>query len=210
MRTVTACLVTLLLIVFVAILLSWNRRQREKLINEMILTAEIRQDLSSLQGEKEGMNKALTQLFENRLKILQTLSEQYDILEEKHQSQKREKRRDLSRDEIIASFRDKMRELRRNKEITLSMEETLDAWKDGIMRKFRKTVSEGSSGDVRITKEDLDLVPYFFSGMNYKTISYLTNYSEASLRTRKARIRQKIQAMEGIDALNKRLFLENL
>ncbi len=103
-----------------------------------------------------------------------------------------------------------MRELRRNKEITLSMEETLDAWKDGIMRKFRKTVSEGSSGDVRITKEDLDLVPYFFSGMNYKTISYLTNYSEASLRTRKARIRQKIQAMEGIDALNKRLFLENL
>jgi tetratricopeptide (TPR) repeat protein len=210
MRTVSAGLVTLLLLGFVAILLSRNRRHREKLINEMTLTAEIRQELYSLQGEKEGMYKALTQLFENRLLILQTLSEQYDLIEEKHQSRKVEKGRELSRDEIIAMFRDKMRELRRNKEVTLTMEETLDAWKDGIMRKFRESFSDGSSGDVRMTQEDFDLVPYFFSGMKYKTISYLTGFSEASLRTRKTRIRQKIQGMDDRDAKNKTLFLDNL
>jgi hypothetical protein len=61
-----------------------------------------------------------------------------------------------------------------------------------------------------MTQEDFDLVPYFFSGMKYKTISYLTGFSEASLRTRKTRIRQKIQGMDDRDAKNKTLFLDNL
>jgi hypothetical protein len=46
--------------------------------------------------------------------------------------------------------------------------------------------------------------------MNYKTISFFTGYSIASLRTRKSRIRQKIQELDDSFSLQKRLFLENL
>ena len=209
-RTMAFGFTLLLLLILVLFLVSRIRKQRERLVEEMNLAADIRRELSAKQDEAEGMNKAIATLFENRLKILQTLSEQYDMLEDTHQRKMRENGRELSREEIIASFREKMRDLRRNKDITLSMEETLDAWKDGIMRKFRSIFSENSAGAVRMTDEDLDLAPYFFSGMNYKTISFFTGYSIASLRTRKSRIRQKIQELDDSFSLQKRLFLENL
>ena len=78
------------------------------------------------------------------------------------------------------------------------------------MQKFREIFSEDPSGAARMTDEDLALAPYFFSGMNYKTISFFTGYSIASLRTRKSRIRQKIQELDDSFSLQKRLFLENL
>ncbi len=209
-RTMALGFTVLLLLILVLFLISRNRKQRERLMEEMDLAMDIRRELSAKQDEAEGMNKAIATLFENRLKILQTLSEQYDTLEDAYQGKKLEKGRELSREEIIASFREKMRDLRRNKDITLSMEETLDAWKDGIMRKFREVFSEDSAGAARMTDEDLDLAPYFFSGMNYKTISFFTGYSIASLRTRKSRIRQKIQELDDSFSLQKRLFLENL
>ena len=209
-RTLAFGFTILLLLILILFLVSWNRKQRERLMEEMELAADIRRELSAKQDEAEGMNKAIATLFENRLKILQTLSEQYDTLEYAHQRKMQEKGRELSREEIIASFREKMRDLRRNKDITLSMEETLDAWKDGIMRKFREVFSEDSAGAARMTDEDLDLAPYFFSGINYKTISFFTGYSIASLRTRKSRIRQKIQELDDSFSLQKRLFLENL
>ena len=209
-RTLAFGFTILLLLILVLFLISRNRKQRERLMEEMDLAMDIRRELSAKQDEAEGMNKAIATLFENRLKILQTLSEQYDTLEDAHQRKMREKGCELSRDEIIASFREKMRDLRRNKDITLSMEETLDAWKDGIMRKFRSIFSEGSAGAARMTDEDLDLAPYFFSGMNYKTISFFTGYSVASLRTRKTRIRQKIQELDDSFARERSMFLENL
>ena len=209
-RTMALGFTVLLLLILVLFLISRNRKQRERLMEEMDLAMDIRRELSAKQDEAEGMNKAIATLFENRLKILQTLSEQYDTLEDAYQGKKLEKGRELSREEIIASFREKMRDLRRNKDITLSMEETLDAWKDGIMRKFREVFSEDSTSAARMTDEDLDLAPYFFSGMNYKTISFFTGYSIASLRTRKSRIRLKIQELDDSFSLQKRLFLENL
>ena len=209
-RTMAFGFTLFLLLILVLFLVSRIRKQRERLVEEMNLAADIRRELSAKQDEAEGMNKAIATLFENRLKILQTLSEQYDMLEDTHQRKMREKGRELPREEIIASFRDKMRDLRRNKDITLSMEETLDTWKDGIMQKFREIFSEDPSGAARMTDEDLALAPYFFSGMNYKTISFFTGYSIASLRTRKSRIRQKIQELDDSFSLQKRLFLENL
>ena len=103
-----------------------------------------------------------------------------------------------------------MKDLRKDKDIALSMEETLDTWKDGIMRKFRTVFGETNTGNVRMTDEELNLAPFFFSGLKSKTISYLTGYTEPSLRVRKTRIRQKIQALDETFSKEKHLFLDNL
>ena len=122
----------------------------------------------------------------------------------------KERRRELSKDEIISSFRDKMRDLRKDKDIALSMEETLDTWKGDIMKMFKKVFDDKGSGNVRMTHEDIELAPYFFSGMNSKTISYLTGYTEPSLRVRKTRIKHRIQELGEPFENEKNLFLENL
>ena len=209
-RALSYGIVLLLLFILSIFLLSSNRKQRAMIVEEIARTSEVEQELSEMKDEKIGMNRAMATLFENRVKILQKLSEQYDILEDKQQRKMREKGMELSRDEIIDMFRKSMKELRKDKDIALSMEETLNSWKDGIMRKLRDIFGEDGTGNVRMTNEELNLAPFFFSGMKSKTISYLTGFTEPSLRVRKTRIKQKIQALDGSFSKEKHLFLDNI
>ena len=209
-RFLTSVLVFLILSIFMLYLTVRNRRQREQIIDEIAHTLEVEQELSEMKKEKEGMNRAMAILFENRVKILQKLSEQYDILEDKQQRKMREKGMELSRDEIVEMFRKNMKDLRKDKDVALSMEETLNTWKSEIMRKLRAIFGEYGTGNVRMTNEELNLAPFFFSGMKSKTISFLTGYTEPSLRVRKTRIKQKIHALDETFSKEKQLFLDNL
>ena len=90
------------------------------------------------------------------------------------------------------------------------MEEILDSWKDGIMRKFRSVFGENSSSGIRMSEEDFELAPYYFSGMKPRTISYLTGHTEHALRERKRRIKQRINSLNDAYSNEKSLFLSNL
>ena len=197
-------LVLLMMSMAMLYLIARNKRQKEQIIDEIARTSEVEQELAEMKNEKEGMNHAMATLFENRLKILQTLSDQYDLLEDKKGESV------ISREETVSSFREKMRELRKDKDINLSMEEIIDAWKDGIMHKFREVFSDVPSKGTRMTDEDFELIPFYLSGMKQKTISFLTGYTEHSVKERKRRIRQKIEALGPDYSDEKRLFLDNL
>ena len=209
-RFLVSGLILLILSITIICLIVRNRRQIEQIIDEIAHTSEVEQELSEMKVQKEGMNHAMAILFENRVNILQRLSEQYDILEDKQQRKMREKGMELSRDEVVEMFRKNLKDLRKDKDIALSMEETLNSWKDGIMRKLRAILGEDGTGDVRMTNEELKLAPYFFSGLKSKTISYLTGFTEPSLRVRKTRIKQKIKALDESFSKEKHLFLDNL
>ena len=203
-RSLSFGLVLLMMSMAMLYLIARNKRQKEQIIDEIARTSEVEQELAEMKNEKEGMNHAMATLFENRLKILQTLSDQYDLLEDKKGESV------ISREETVSSFREKMRELRKDKDINLSMEEIIDAWKDGIMHKFREVFSDVSSKDTKMTDEDFELIPFYLSGMKQKTISFFTGYTEHSVKERKRRIRQKIEALGPDYSDEKRLFLDNL
>ena len=200
----------LLMLISIVNLVVKIRRQKEQIIDEIARTSEVEQELSEMRDRNEGMDRAMANLFENRMNILQRLSDQYDLLEDNQQRKMREKGMELSRDEIIDMFRNNMRYLRKDKDIALSMEGTLDTWKDGIMRKLRSIFGENGTGNVHMTNEEIDLAPYFFSGLKSKTISYLTGFTEPSLRVRKTRMKQKIQALDEAFSIEKSFFLDNL
>ncbi len=197
-------LVLLMMSMAMLYLIARNKRQKEQIIDEIARTSEVEQELAEMKNEKEGMNRAMATLFENRIRILQTLSDQYDLLEDKKGESV------ISREETVSSFREKMRELRKDKDINLSMEEIIDAWKDGIMHKFREVFSDVSSKGTKMTDEDFELIPFYLSGMKQKTISFFTGYTEHSVKERKRRIRQKIEALGPDYSDEKRLFLDNL
>ena len=210
LRTMYLGLLILFLSLLSILLLFRSKKQRDKIMDEMARTSDIRQELLTAQGEKKNMARALAMLFENRMMILKTLSDQYEMLMDSHQKKLYEKGVYLSKDEVIASFRSKMLELRDDKNITLSMEETLNIWKEEIMRKFKSVFGADSPAKIRMTKEDFDLVPYLFSGMKQRTISYLTGYTEHSIKERKRRIRRKVESLDSSFDNEKKLFLENL
>ena len=210
MRAFSYGTVILLLLILTLYLLSRNRRQRAIIVEEIIRTSEVQQDLLSMRNDNEDIGRAVTTLFENRLNILQTLSDKYDLIDEAYHHKKRENKPELSKDEIVDSFREMMRDLRKDKDINISMEEILDSWKDGIMRRFRSVFGENSPSGIRMSGEDFELAPYFFSGMKPRTISYLTGHTEHALRERKRRIKQRINSLNDAYSNEKSLFLSNL
>lgn len=78
------------------------------------------------------------------------------------------------------------------------------------MAKFREVFGKESSSGVHMSNEDFQIVPYFFSGMPYKTVSYLTGLSVATLRVRKTRIKNRILSLNDVYNKEKQLFLNNL
>ena len=210
MRALTYGIVIMLLFLLALYLLSKNSKQKAIIVEEMARTSEVQQDLLTMCNENKEIGRAVATLFENRLNILQTLSERYDMIDESYQKKNRENKRELSRDEIVDSFRDMMRDLRKDKDVNISMEEILDSWKGGIMRKFRSVFGEDSPSNIRMSEEDFELAPFYFSGMKPKAISFLTGHSEHALRERKRRIKQRINYLDDAYSEEKALFLSNL
>ena len=210
MRAQSYGIVIILLVLLALYLLSKNRKQRAQLIEEMARTSEVQQDLIIMSNENKEIGRAVATLFENRLNILQTLSDKYDLLDEAYEKKRRENTEKLSRDELVYSFRDMMRDLRKDKDINISMEEILNSWKGGIMKKFRSVFGADSSSGIRMSEEDFELAPYYFSGMKQKTISYLTGFTENAIKVRKYRIKQKIENLNATFAEEKTLFLSNM
>ncbi len=210
MNILLSSVVVLLLAIFTSFLLHRNRKQRKRIIEEMAKTSEVQEEIAKLKDKQEGLDFAIAALFENRIRILQGLSDQYDLLEDRRQNKMKEEGRELFKDEIITMFRDKMKELRYDENVAMSMEEILNEWKDGIMRKFKIVFGEDSPSGIRMSKEDIEMAPYFFSGMKQKTICYFTNHTEHSIKERKRRIKQRIESLGSSYSDEKRLFLDNL
>lgn len=210
MRAQSYGIVIILLVLLALYLLSKNRKQRAQIIEEMARTSEVQQDLIIMSNENKEIGRAVATLFENRLNILQTLSDKYDLLDEAYEKKRRENTEKLSRDELVDSFRDMMRDLRKDKDINISMEEILNSWKGGIMKKFRSVFGTDSPTGIRMSEEDFELAPYYFSGMKQKTISYLTGFTENAIKVRKYRIKQKIENLDATFAEEKTLFLSNM
>lgn len=210
MRALSYGIVILLLFLLALYLLSKNSKQRAMIVEEMARTSEVQQDLLTMCNENMEIGRAVATLFENRLNILQKLSDRYDMIDERYQQKDRENKRELTKDEIVDSFRNMMRDLRKDKDINISMEEILDSWKGGIMRKFRNVFGEDSPSGIRMSEEDFELAPYYFSGMKPKAISFLTGHSEHALRERKRRIKQRINYLNDTYSEEKVFFLSNL
>ncbi|MBO4923621.1 MAG: tetratricopeptide repeat protein [Bacteroidales bacterium] len=210
MRALSYGIVILLLFLLALYLLSKNSKQRAMIVEEMARTSEVQQDLLTMCNENMEIGRAVATLFENRLNILQKLSDRYDMIDERYQQKNRENKRELTKDEIVDSFRNMMRDLRKDKDINISMEEILDSWKGGIMRKFRNVFGEDSPSGIRMSEEDFELAPYYFSGMKPKAISFLTGHSEHALRERKRRIKQRINYLNDTYSEEKVFFLSNL
>ena len=160
MRALSYGIVIILLILLALYLLSKNSKQRAMIVEEMARTAEVQQDLITMCNENEEIGRAVKTLFENRLNILQTLSDKYDLIDDAYHHKERENKPELSRDEIVDSFREMMRDLRKDKDINISMEGILNSWKDGIMRKFRCVFGKDSTSNIRMSEEDFELAPY--------------------------------------------------
>lgn len=177
-------IVLLVLISFLSLLL---RRKNRQLLEDMARIQDISTEL-------------VDTLVADKVRSLQQLSESYFSWEDSAVKKREKKNGWQSKDEVIASFRTQLSELRNDKDFISTLEHSLNLSEDGIFDKAREAL--------KIEKNlDSSILTLIFSGFSIKSISYLLRMSEASLRMRKTRIKQQFEAMP---EPNRSLFLTKL
>lgn len=169
------------------IILAWIRHKNRELSEQMARFSAAEKERLLLQRENASL---LGNLFSERLHHLDQLSQEYFLSDDK------------GKKEIVFSTFKKSLELVRN-DTTLydSLENDLDRFCGGIMRKFRSQVPA-------IQGDNLRILSLFFAGLPYATIQLITRRNSIeSLKMVRSRIRKEIKGANAIDA---KLFLDML
>ena len=92
------------------------------------------------------------------------------------------------KDDIISLFRRQLGELRDEHAFIESLEHSLNIKEGGLMKRARQLLNQ--------EKElDFSILTLLFSGFSIKSMSYLLRMSEASLRMRKTRYKQRFESL---------------
>ena len=149
------------------------RKRNQRIIDDMARIQDVSSDM-------------VDTLIADKIKSLQRLSESYFSWDENAIVKREHKEGKQSKDEIIASFRAQLGDLRNDHSFIAALEQSLNLSDNGIMAKARQLLSS--------EKElDYSILSLLFSGFSIKSISYLLRMSEASLRMRKTRFKQQFE-----------------
>ena len=180
-------LISLVALISISLLYILMRKRNQQLLDDLASTQNVSSEL-------------LHTLVSDKIKSLQQLSESFFSWEDSSLAKLERKKGRLTKDEVIASFRTQLSELRNDHAFISSLEQSLNLSEDGIMDKARQMLKN--------EKElDFSILTLLFSGFSIKSISYLLRMSEASLRMRKTRFKQQ---SESISEPERTLFLEKL
>lgn len=104
--------------------------------------------------------------------------------------------------EIVRSYHSYLEELRNDLSFLDNVENALNASMNGIMSKARLHLGDS------LTEEDYQILACIFSGMKPSSIGFITGYKPGAIRTKKSRIKGRIDSLPyGKD---KELLLEHL
>ena len=177
---------TVLLVVLITVV-ALLRKRNQRIIDDMARIQDVSSDM-------------VDTLIADKIKSLQRLSESYFSWDENAIVKREHKEGKQSKDEIIASFRTQLGDLRNDHSFVTALEQSLNLSDNGIMARARQLLSS--------EKElDFSILTLLFSGFSIKSISYLLRMSEASLRMRKTRFKQQFELMPEPE---RSLFMEKL
>lgn len=176
------------LFIFIILVLTLQlRKMNRRLLDDMVKIQEFNEDIISLREKNTDTYKIVEDLVADKVHSLQQLSDSYFSWEDGAVKKTEERKGTLMKDEIIMTFRKQLSELRGNQSIIQTMEQSLNLSEDGLMQRARQLL---------IGEKELDfsILILLFSGFSIKSISYLFRMSEASLRMRKTRYKQRFES----------------
>ena len=199
-RMITSGLIGIVLLGFIIMLSFMIKRKNRQLLEDLERIHEVSEDVDRLRLKGSTTSQIIEKLIADKIQSLQQLSESYFSWGDDAFKKREEKEGTFLLDEILASFRMQLSELRKDHSFIASLEQSLNLSYDGIMDKARQCLN---------TEKDIDysVLTLLFSGFSIKSISFLLRMSEASLRMRKTRYKQQFEAMQ---EPFRSLFLEKL
>lgn len=175
------------------------RKKNRQLMNDMSLIDDIKVELGSLQERNKGLNTVIHSMMENRIDSMQHLAETYFQWSDEMVSQRENKEGKILKEDAIAQFRQQLQQLRNDKQFIADIENALNNSHDGVIKRLRS--NNTLLGGHALKEIDFNLLVLLFSGFSIKSISFLMNMTEQSIRTRKTRYKKKFQEKDDADSL---------
>lgn len=179
---------TLLVLVLLSFLFILSSRKKEETYRDMLSTLHSNEDILKQMTEEKA--HLLSSILKEKLLYLDALSSEYCNTDS-----------EKAKNAVYKKYKETLLEMQDNPELFSDIEDTLNRYCDGVVRRFREQFPH-------ITGEKLYLAITFFTGIPYKAIQHLfKNHSVDSLKTAKNRLRKMITES---DAKDSQLFLDML
>ena len=130
--------------------------------------------------------EAAAALVRDRVEMVKSLIDKHDDLKQREGLSYMDELESLQ--ETVQNYRQFLDELRGDTAFVGNLETALDAGKDEIIRKARNVLSN-------LTETDAQILVCVYAGMPPSSISFVTGLKPGTVRTRKSRLRDRIEAL---------------
>ena len=93
---------------------------------------------------------------------------------------------------IIQSFMTALNRFREDESLFSLLEDSVNIFRNDIMRRFRKTTMQINSEHPIFNESDYRIIMLLFAGVTDRTVAFLMNMSGSAVRTRKTRLKERI------------------
>lgn len=195
----TVVLIAFLLVSFMLIIIlaafSLLKKRKVQILEEMEKVEGLSQDMQLLQEKQKGAGAILSSLIQDKICLMQKLTDSYFSWTDEALFLRERLQGKSLKEDVISEFRSTLRSLRNDEYFIPSLEKTLDINNQNLMSRLRATFSGAS--DHKMKDMDFKLLTLFFAGFTPKSISFIMDMTEESVRTRKSRYKKLFQSMEG-------------
>ena len=181
-------LVAVVLLSAILVFLILLRKRKMQIVEEMEKVEGINQDMQLLQEKQKGAGAILSSLVQDKIRLMQKLTDSYFSWTDEALYLRERMHGKAMKEDVISEFRSTLRALRNDEHFIPSLEKTLDISSQNLMTRLRETFSGAS--EHKMKEMDFKMLALFFSGFTPKSISFIMDMTEESVRTRKSRYKK--------------------
>jgi len=187
-RLYIALLIGALLVGVVAWLTGRLHRAKREILEKMAQIHDFSSDLEKLQSRNSASRSLLDHYVKDKIRSLNSLADTYFSWDSDYVRQKERTVGSHTKEELVETFQRQLETFRKNPEFYSALENVLNVSYDNIMVRAREELKQEK-------KVDYDLVNLFFAGIPAKSVCFLKNMTEASVRMRKTRLKSFFAAL---------------
>lgn len=177
-----ALLIGVLLSGVVAWLMDRLYRAKKAILEQMAQIHDFSCDLEKLQSKNTVFRSLLDHYVKDKIRSLNSLADTFFSWDSDYVRQKERNVGSHTKEELVETFQKQLETFRKSPEFYSALENVLNVSHDNIMVRAREEMKHEK-------KVDFDLVSLFFAGFPAKSICFLKNMTEASVRMRKTRLK---------------------
>ena len=177
-----ALLIGALLVGVLAWLAGRLHRAKREILEKMAQIQDFSLDVERLQSKNTASRLLLNQYVKDKIRSLNSLADAYFSWDSDYVRQKERTVGNHTKEELVETFQKQLESFRKNTDFYSALENSLNVSYDNIMVRAREELKQER-------KVDFDLVNLFFAGFPAKSICFLKDMTEASVRMRKSRLK---------------------